>query len=126
MAVEVLAGDQERINRFRNLNTQCSALRLELGKLEQRREEYEGLGETLELAELEHSIDAVPYALGTAFTMLPIAPATREAERDAAEMGERISTLRATLGEKRTEMAVLRGELYAKFGRENINLGEDE
>ena len=123
---EVLAVDQEKINKFGNLNTQCTALKLELARLEKRKEGYEGLGETLELLELEHDAVSAPYQIGTAFIELPIDTAKDEAEKESNEIDAQIADLKDKIAGKKAEMALLRKALYDKFGKNNINLGEDD
>ena len=123
---EVLAVDQEKINKFGNLNTQCTALKLELARLEKRKEGYDGLGETLELLELEHEAESAPYQIGTAFIELPIETAKDEAEKEANEIDAQIADLKDKIAGKKAEMALLRKALYDKFGKNNINLGEDD
>jgi chaperonin cofactor prefoldin len=63
--VEVLAVDQEKINKFGNLNTQCVALKMELADLEKKKTSFEGAGDELELAEAEGTVESTPYQIGT-------------------------------------------------------------
>ena len=123
---EVLAVDQEKINRFGNLNTQCIALKLELGKLEKKKEGYEEVATDLELVQLENDVEVAPYQVGTAFIELPIDTAVEEAQKDGEDMDQKIEEIKSKIAEKKAEMSLLRGALYAKFGRENINLGNDD
>ena len=123
---EVLASDQEKINKFGNLNTQSRVLKLELARLEKQKDGYEGIGDVVELLQLEHDAETVPFQVGTAFIELPMDAATEEAEKDGKELEAKIADLKEKISTKKMEMAMLRKTLYDKFGSENINLGKDE
>lgn len=125
-APEVLAVDQEKINKFGNLNTQCTALKMELARLEKKREGYEGIDETLELLELEHDAETAPFQIGTAFIQLPIDSAKDEAEKESKALDAAIADIKDQIAGKKAEMAILRKALYDKFGKEHINLGDDD
>jgi prefoldin subunit 4 len=121
--VEVLAADQERINKFGNLNTQSNTLKLELTDIEKKKAQFEAAADDLELAEAEGIIDAAPYQIGIAFLEFPVDLATEQVRADAAEFESKAAELKAKIDAKEAEMDVLRTTLYAKFGRDNINLG---
>jgi prefoldin subunit 4 len=122
--VEVLEADQEKINKFGNLNSQCTALDVELAALEAKKKSYDGAAEELEMAQLEEVIDKVPFRMGTAFVELPIDISLDEVRKDCEEIGNKVEVIKAQIAEKKAEMATLRAILYGKFGRENINLGD--
>jgi prefoldin subunit 4 len=121
---EVLPDDQVKINRFGNLNTQCVALKMELADLEKKKAGYDDAGDELELAQGEETFQIAPYQIGTAFLGLPLDVAIDEAHRDAEALAERVAGIKAQIAEREKEMSMLRTVLYAKFGREHINLGE--
>jgi prefoldin subunit 4 len=121
--VEVLAADQERINKFGNLNTQANTLKLELADLEKKKAQFEAAADDLELAEAEGTIDAAPYQIGIAFIEFPVDVATEQVRADATEFEAKANELKAKIAAKEEEMDLLRTTLYAKFGRDNINLG---
>jgi prefoldin subunit 4 len=123
-AVEVVAEDQAKINRFGNLNTQCTSLRGELADLEKRKQSYTDATDELELAQAEDTADAVPYQVGGAFMVFPIDLAIEEAGKDADAISARLDEVRSQIAEKEAEMASLRVVLYGKFGRDRINLGD--
>ena len=119
--IEVLADDQKRINRFGNLNTQVTALEMELKKLKKQQQDFQDASEEVEL--LDGEADFIPFKIGTAFIELPYDDAAEELQVEAAEIDKRIDVLNAMIQEKKNEMDTLRQVLYGKFGRENINLG---
>jgi prefoldin subunit 4 len=121
---EVLPDDQAKINRFGNLNTQCTSLRSELADLEKKRQAYTDATDELELVQAEGTLDAVPYQVGSTFMIFPIDDAIEEVGKDAEPFAARADEIRALIAEKEAEMATLRAILYAKFGRERINLGD--
>ncbi|KAK8900636.1 Prefoldin subunit 4 [Tritrichomonas musculus] len=121
--LEVLASDQEKINKFGNLNTQCVALKMELEKLEKKKEQYGNANDDLEEAQMMETFDKVLYQVGTAFVELPVDTALEEVGKEKAEIEAKANSLKAQISEKESEMDVLRTALYAKFGRDNINLG---
>lgn len=121
--IEVLAADQAKINKFGNLNTQCTALKMELETLEKKNEQFKTATDYLEEAELMGDIETVPYQVGTAFIELPLSTASEEITKDKAEVDEKVNSLKSQIAAKEQEMDLLRTALYGKFGRENINLG---
>jgi prefoldin subunit 4 len=121
---EVLPDDQAKINRFGNLNTQCTSLRSELADLEKKKQAYTDAADELELIQGEESLDAVPYQVGSTFMIFPIDAAIEEVGKDAVPFAARADNIRALIAEKEAEMATLRTILYAKFGRDRINLGD--
>jgi prefoldin subunit 4 len=120
--VEVLQDDQARINRFGNLNTQCTSLRSELADLEKKKQAYEDANDEIGLVEGE--LSEVPYQVGGTFMIFPLEVAKAEAEKDAQPIAARAEEVKAVIAEKEAEMAQLRTVLYGKFGRARINLGD--
>lgn len=123
MAQEVLAIDQEKINRFGNLNSQCIALHMELESLEKTKESFSNANDDLEEAQLMETFDKVPYKVGNAFIVLPIDTAIEELSNDNEKIETKIQSIKSQIAEREDEMATLRTALYSKFGRDNINLG---
>jgi prefoldin subunit 4 len=121
---EVLQEDQAKINRFGNLNSQCTALRIELAELEKKKQAYADANDELELAQAEGTLESVPYQVGNTFMVFPIDVAIEEVGKDSSPNTTRSDELRAQIAEKEAEMATLRAILYGKFGRERINLGD--
>ncbi|KAH0795136.1 Prefoldin subunit 4 [Histomonas meleagridis] len=121
--IEVLAADQEKINRFGNLNSQCIALKMELEALEKKKESYQNSNDDLEEAQMMETFDKAPYQVGNAFVVLPIDTAIEEIEHDKGLIEQKIAQIKGQIDERESEMSTLRTALYAKFGRENINLG---
>ena len=121
--LEVLASDQAKINKFGNLNTQCVALKMELEKLEKKKEQYSNSNDDLEEAQMMETFDKVLYQVGTTFVELPIDTALEEVGKEKDEIEAKVNSLKAQISEKESEMDILRTALYAKFGRDNINLG---
>ena len=120
--VEVLAEDQKRINKFGNLNSQVTALKLELESLEKTKKDIEASKEELEL--LEGMEDIIPYKLGGVFIELPFDDCVKQVDADLEETENKCQVLKQQIDIRLDEMKVLRTLLYEKFGRENINLGD--
>lgn len=118
--LEVSAEDQQRINKFGNLNSQVAAYKIELEALQDKKTKYETAHEDLEL----EMPDDVPYKLGTAFITMTCDDATEELDKDLAELQERIDYIQGEIDVREKEMKELRSVLYGKFGKENIGLGE--
>ncbi|OHT00639.1 Prefoldin subunit 4 [Tritrichomonas foetus] len=121
--IEVLAGDQVKINKFGNLNTQCTALKIELEALEKKKEQYNNANDDLEEAQMMENFESAPYQIGSVFIELPIDTALEELSKDKEAIDAKVNELKAKISEKESEMDLLRTALYAKFGRDNINLG---
>lgn len=121
--IEVLAADQEKINKFGNLNTQCTALKLELEALQKKKEQYSNANDDLEEAQMMETIENAPYLIGSVFVELPLDKAIDELTKDREEIDKKVASLQEQISAKESEMDILRTTLYAKFGRENINLG---
>lgn len=121
--LEVLASDQAKINKFGNLNTQCVALKIELEKLEKKKEQYSNANDDLDEAQMMETFDKVLYQVGTTFVELPLDTALEEVGKEKEEIEAKVNSLKAQISEKESEMDILRTALYAKFGRDNINLG---
>lgn len=118
--LEVLPADQEKINKFGNLNTQVTSHKMELDALIKKRQSYEDA----ELEIMEADAEEAPYQIGNTFMVLPVDTVNEELGKDNEAVSEKISQLEAIIAEKESEMSTLRTVLYAKFGRDNINLGD--
>ncbi|EAY15806.1 KE2 family protein [Trichomonas vaginalis G3] len=118
--LEVSLEDQQRINKFGNLNSQVAAYKIELEALNDKKTKYETAKEDLEL----EMPDDVPYKIGTAFITLSCDDATEQLDADLAELQQRIDYVQNEIDVRDKEMKELRTVLYSKFGKENIGLEE--
>ena len=119
--LEVLGEDQQRINKFGNLNAQCNAIKLDLEEIQQKKEHFQDASEEVLL--LDGDAEYIPYQIGTSFFELPYDDANSALEKDQAEINEKVSQLQGEIATREEEMKQLRNVLYAKFGQERINLG---
>lgn len=119
--LEVLGEDQQRINKFGNLNAQCNSIQLDLEDVQQKKEHYKDAEEEALL--LDGMEDTIPYQIGTAFFELPYDDTNSQIQKDQAELDTKIEQLQEQISTRQAEMNELRNVLYAKFGKDHINLG---
>ena len=120
--VEVRAEDQQRINEFGNLNSQCTALKMDLEALEKKKRDYEDSHEEVEL--LDGMEDTTLYQMGTTFIEIPLDTAMERIDEDLQDIQKDIESVKGKIAEKEARMAELRSVLYGRFGRDQINLGD--
>lgn len=114
--------DQKKINEYSKLSTRATTLESDIKKLRDQKDDYEELELELELADEE---DEFPFHVGDSFMLLRKVEILERIEIESIDISVKIEELEAkqTLGSDRME--VLKNELYAKFGKENINLERD-
>lgn len=124
--VEVTWADQQKINQFLTLIQKKDALEADLKKVEQENEYLTDVIQDLELLELEdESEDAqVQYKIGDAFVFMGFSEATERATLEKEQYEEQMEKIQLELSELESTMALLKSDLYSKFG-DNINLERD-
>ncbi|PWN98115.1 putative GIM3-Gim complex component [Tilletiopsis washingtonensis] len=116
--VEVSLADQERINAFSRLNSRAADAEARIAQL---RDEKETLGDLEMELELEGE-DEVLYKIGDAFLKVPGEEALQLLARDTERVDAQLARLEAQKEQCDAGMQELKVKLYAKFGKENINL----
>ncbi|CAL3966671.1 hypothetical protein PZA11_003248 [Diplocarpon coronariae] len=116
--VEVRREDQDKINKFSRLHQREIALEEELKSKHKEKEDLDDVSNELELADED---DKIPYKIGDSFISLPLPEVQDMLATSTGRIEEDVSALETKLGETQEEMAQLKIELYARFGK-SINL----
>lgn len=114
--------DQQRINEFSKLNTRFTALEAKLSKLKENKEDLDDLTMDIELVDDD---EMLLYHIGDIFAHMQKVDIVARVEKDSELLGEQISDVESKKADISERMAELKDALYAKFGRENINLERD-
>lgn len=119
--------DQQKINRFARLNARTEEIKDELkGKKLALQNMDDALNE-VSAAELEDdSGEGVRIQEGEAFVQFDFESATSWVEGKKKVLEEEVATANSTIESIREEMNQLKTALYAKFGKENINLEAED
>ncbi|KAK4184733.1 Prefoldin subunit-domain-containing protein [Podospora australis] len=116
--IEVRREDQDKINKFSRLHSHVLTLEEELQAKNKEKEELDDITTELELADED---ELVPYKIGDAFFHVPLERAQELLGVSAAKVEQEIEELEDKMGTIREEMAGLKIDLYARFGK-TINL----
>ncbi|KAI6711466.1 hypothetical protein B2J93_4346 [Marssonina coronariae] len=87
-------------------------------EVEKEKEDLDDVSNELELADED---DKIPYKIGDSFISLPLPEVQDMLATSTGRIEEDVSALETKLGETQEEMAQLKIELYARFGK-SINL----
>lgn len=119
--------DQQKINRFARLNARTEEIKEELkGKKLNLQNMDDALNE-ISAAELEDDSDeGVRIQEGETFVKFSYENASEWVEAKKKVLEEEVKTANSTIEEIREEMNTLKTALYAKFGKENINLEAED
>ncbi|KAE8257713.1 hypothetical protein A4X13_0g2187 [Tilletia indica] len=120
--VEVTWEDQQQINAFSRLNSRLADVEHDLKQLHDQREACDDLNMEIELVDEDES---VLYKIGDTFVFVRQARALELLESDTARLDADINKLKAIVDGCEEEMNKLKVDLYAKFGKSNINLERD-
>ncbi|KAK0528053.1 hypothetical protein OC834_004192 [Tilletia horrida] len=120
--VEVTWEDQQKINAFSRLNSRLADVEHDLKELQDQREACDDLNVEIELVDED---EAVLYKIGDAFVSVLQPRALELLEADTARLDQDISKLKDIVDDCEREMDKLKIDLYAKFGKSNINLERD-
>ncbi|KAE8212375.1 hypothetical protein CF319_g6737 [Tilletia indica] len=120
--VEVTWEDQQQINAFSRLNSRLADVEHDLKQLHDQREACDDLNMEIELVDEDES---VLYKIGDTFVSVRQARALELLESDTARLDADINKLKAIVDGCEEEMNKLKVDLYAKFGKSNINLERD-
>ncbi|KAK0553625.1 hypothetical protein OC846_000501 [Tilletia horrida] len=120
--VEVTWDDQQKINAFSRLNSRLADVEHDLKTLQDQREACDDLNIEIELVDEEES---VLYKIGDAFVSVLQPRALELLEADSSRLDTEIRKYQAIVDSCAEEMDKLKIDLYAKFGKSNINLERD-
>ncbi|KLU81034.1 prefoldin subunit 4 [Magnaporthiopsis poae ATCC 64411] len=112
--VEVRREDQDKINRFSRLHQRELTIEEELKAKNKEKEELDDVSTELELAEED---ETVPYKIGDAFFHVSLTQAQEMLGISGSKLESAIEELEDSLGTIKEEMAQLKVELYARFGK---------
>lgn len=120
--MEVEWEDQQKINEFSKLNTRLDANTALEKSLEREKEELEELKLEIELVDEDEKL---MYNIGEAFVCLAQPEILERLEKNAEVVDAKLEKQVEEKEKIQERMAELKELLYAKFGRENINLEKD-
>lgn len=126
--INVTLEDQKKINRFARLNARMDEIR---GELEQKKLVMQNMDDALneiQVAELEaeDGDDGVRVQEGEVFVQFGLSDASTWIEDKKLRLQQELESMSQSIESVKEEMNQLKTVLYAKFGRENINLEADE
>lgn len=117
--MEVEWADQQKINEFSKLHGRLTSHEACEKKLKQQKEDLDDLEMEIELLDEDEKL---LYAVGDAFVYLSHSEISERLQRDKDSLEEKIEYQVAEKDKASSRMDELKAALYAKFGRENINL----
>ena len=121
--------DQQKINRFARLNARKEEIMEEINGKKAILQNISDALSDIDAASLEADDDetgAVRIMEGEVFVSFGFESASNWIEMKKKETEEEIETLKSSIETIKAEMIQLKTALYAKFGKENINLESDE
>lgn len=116
---EVTWEDQQKINRFSTLISKKDEQEALLTKLRTEKEYFDDLALELELVDEE---EKVQYKIGEIFVFMKVEKILQKIETENEKLDAKINKIDTIILGFDTELAELKSNLYAKFGRQNINL----
>ncbi|XP_037067984.1 prefoldin subunit 4-like [Pollicipes pollicipes] len=121
--VHVTREDQGKINKFARLNANLQDLQDEIKNKENGMKNLEDASD--ELLMVDDEADLIPYMVGDVFFHATLDDTKVKLEAAKDELTREMEELNAKGSRCKEEMAILKRDLYAKFG-DNINLEPDE
>lgn len=122
--------DQQKINRFARLNARKEEIMEEINGKKAILQNISDALNDIDAASLEADDDdetsAIRIMEGEVFVSFGFESATSWIEMKKKETEEEIERLKSSIETIKAEMVQLKTALYAKFGKENINLESDE
>lgn len=120
--MDVQLEDQNRINEYSKLNTRLSEYELEVKTLTEKKEDLDDVEMELELADEDEKF---MYKVGDSLVYLPQTEVLERLQTEKEQVNTELDKYSALQSETSDRMEELKTKLYAKFGRENINLERD-
>lgn len=120
--IDVTREDQEKINRFGRLNAEMHETE---DTLKAQQEALSAVQDAQSEALLADADGAVKLQVGESYFDLAADDVVDVLGRRETELQTQVDAAGARLAEIKAEMAQLKSQLYAKFGRNAINLDED-
>lgn len=117
--MEVEWTDQQKINEFSKLHGRLTSHESSEKQLKQRKEDLDDLEMEIELIDEDEKL---LYAVGDSFVYLSHSEISEKLQEDKDSLEERIEALITEKEKVSSRLDELKAALYAKFGRENINL----
>lgn len=124
--VNVTLEDQQKINRFARLNARLDEIREELKHKKLEMQNMDDALNEIQVAELEGEDERVRINEGEVFVQFGLSEASTWIEDKKNRVQQDVDSLSQNIETIKEEMNQLKTILYAKFGRENINLEADE
>ena len=126
--INVTFEDQQKINRFARLNARMEEIKEELKQKQLVMQNMDDALNEIQVAELEGDDESEGIRLmeGEVFVQFSLSDATTWVEKKKAGAEQECASLDRSIAAIKEEMTQLKTALYAKFGRENINLEADE
>lgn len=119
--------DQQKINRFARLNARTEEIKEELKAKKLALQNMDDALTEISAAELEDDSDeGVRIQEGETFVKFAFDSATDWVEGKKKVLEEEVRTANSSIDTIREEMNQLKTALYAKFGKENINLEAED
>lgn len=122
MSTEVTWTEQQNINEFSKLNSRLNGHEDALASIKTEMELVDDVSLELELVDEDEEI---PYRIGDALVYLKQQEVMERLEKRKEGLEERLKKRESQIDDEATRMDGLKKSLYAKFGRENINLERD-
>lgn len=117
--MEVQWADQQKINEFSKLNSRLVLLEDKEKKLRENKDDLEDLAVDVELVDDD---DMLLYHIGEIFAFMRKVDIVERVDKDVEDLGRQIEDAEAEKSAAAARMTELKEALYAKFGRDNINL----
>ena len=126
--INVTFEDQQKINRFARLNARMEEIKEELKQKKLVMQNMDDALNEIQVAELEAEDDEEGIRLmeGEVFVQFGLGDASTWIEDKKKGVEEETGSLSQSIETIKEEMNQLKTALYAKFGRDNINLEADE
>ncbi|KAI1285241.1 Prefoldin subunit 4 [Halotydeus destructor] len=125
--IAVTFEDQQKINRFARLNARLEEIRDELKSKKLDLQNMEDALNEISAAELTDDDNlGCRIVEGEVFVKFDYDKATSWIEDKKTGVGEEVENLNKTIDTIKDEMNQLKAALYAKFGKENINLESED
>ena len=123
--LQVTYEDQSKINRFASHNSKLEEIKEELINKEK---ELKNIEEAISEMDLYAALDDEGFQImeGEIFVHFTAEEALDWVTKKKEELSREVSSMKEEVDRLREEMNTLKTELYAKFGRNNINLEADD
>jgi len=126
--ISVTFEDQQKINRFARLNARMMEIKEELKGKKLVLQNMDDALNDLSAAELEADdpSEGVRIKEGEMFVKFDFDQATSWIENNKSQMEKEVESMNGNIDVIRQEMNQLKTALYARFGKDNINLEADD